>query len=128
MTTVGRYPVLVVCILAGALISAADYVGTASLLSAGAGFAVAVAYGAVVTWLGSRSDTASMIAGRPVDERAEHIHLEASALALGISAVVILGAVAVGLATGGQWQPFAFMACVVALAYLGAVAVLGLRH
>ena len=127
-TFVRSSPVLVVGVLAGLAIGLAELVGGAAPWQALVATAIPVAYGALVTVLGRRHETASVLAGRPVDERWEHINLEATAWSLGLSAIVVLGAFLVADASGRDWLPYAFLASVMAVSYVGALAILRLRH
>jgi hypothetical protein len=104
------------------------YVGGGSLGAAALGALIPIAYGVAVTLLARRSDVSSVLAGRPVDERWEHIGLEATALTLGISAFVVLGAVVLELASGGDAQPYALLGAAMAVAYVASLVVLRLRH
>ena len=126
--TIGRYPVLVVGIAIGLVMAGADLVAGSSPVKAGATLAIVVGYGVLVTVLGHRSEIMSAVAGRPVDERWEHIGVEAAAYALGISGIVVLGAFVVANASRGDWMPYAFMSAVIALSYFGSLAVLRVRH
>jgi hypothetical protein len=121
-------PVIWIGVVAGVLTGAAAYIGGSGLWPAALGGSIPIAYGIAVTFLARRSAVSSVLAGRPVDERWEHIGLEATALTLGISAVVILGAFIVSLAIGGEWQPYAFAGAVMALAYLFSLIVVRMRH
>ena len=121
-------PVFWIGVIVGGLMGAAQYVSGSGLGSAVLGAAIPIGYAVVVTLLGHRSALSSALAGRPIDERWEHINLEASAWALGISAVVVLGAVIVALASGGQWQPYALIGAVMAAGYLVSLIVVQLRH
>ncbi len=89
---------------------------------------IVLAYALAVTVVGRRSETLSVLAGRPIDERWEHINLEACAWALGLSATVVLIAFVVTDATGGDWLPYAFMGAVLALSYVGSLVILRFRH
>ena len=129
MTTFVRSsPVLVVGIVAGLVIGLAELVRGATSWQALLATAIPIAYAAVVTLIGRRSETVSVLAGRPVDERWEHINLEATAWSLGLSAIVVLGAFVVADASGRDWLPYAFIASVMAVSYVGALAILRLRH
>lgn len=121
-------PVIWVGVIVGALTGLATYAGGGGLGPAALGATIPIAYGVAVTLLAPRSAISSVLAGRPIDERWEHIGLEATALTLGISAFVILGAFTVTLASGGQWQPYAFAAGVIAVAYSVSLVVVRLRH
>jgi hypothetical protein len=126
MTTL-RSPVVIVGVLIGVVI------GGAELISGGATWrvllsgAIPIAYALVVTLVGRRSETVSVLAGRPVDERWQHMNLEASTLAFGLTAIVALAAFVVAQTTHGDWGPYAFLCAVMALAYAGSLAVLRLR-
>ena len=82
----------------------------------------------VVTIAARRSETVSVLAGRPVDERWQHINVEATAWALGLTAIVVLAAFVAADAMGGDRAPYAFMGAVMAIAYLGSLLLLRLRH
>jgi hypothetical protein len=127
-TMVRRGPVLVVGIVAGLIIGLAELVAGAPIWRALLSTAIPIAYASVVTLIGRRSETLSVLAGRPVDERWEHINLEATAWAFGLSAVVVLGAFIAADTSGGDWLPYAFVASVMAVSYIGALAILRLRH
>jgi hypothetical protein len=126
-TAIRRSPVLFVGIVAGLVIGAAELVGGGTIARAALSTAIPIGYGLLVTLLARRSETASVLAGRPVDERWEVMNQEAAAWALGISAIVILAAFVVADATGGDWQPYAFSGAVMAVAYVGSLAVIRLR-
>ena len=128
MTTVIRSPVFVVGLIAGLTLGAAELVGSGvgwrAILSA----AIPIAYAAVVAIVARRSDSLSLLAGRPVDERAEHVSEEASTLAFGLTAIVVVAAVAWQVAIRGDWAPYVAVAIVMALAYLGSLLVIQARH
>ena len=128
MTTVVHSPVFVVGIIVGLALGAAEMLGSGNawraILSAG----IPIVYGAVVTIVGRRSDSLSVLAGRPIDERAAHVNEEASTWAFGLSAIVVVAAVAWQIAIRGDWAPYAAIAAVMATAYLGSLFVLQARH
>jgi hypothetical protein len=126
--TIPRSPVLVVGVLVGVLIGAAEWISGGGLARALVGAAIPIGYAVVVVYLGRRHATASVLAGQPVDERWASINLEASAWSLGISAVFILGAFVWTLASGGPWQPYALVGAVLALAYVGSLLYLQARR
>lgn len=128
MRIVASYPTLVVGAVIALVIGAAELVGSGSPVRAVVSAAIVVAYALVITLLGRRHETVSVLAGRPVDERWEHINLEACAWALGVSGIVILGAFVIADATGGEWAPYAFMGAVIAVTYVGSLLILRLRH
>ena len=128
MTILRRAPVLAFGTLIAIAFGAAELAGGASPVRAGVSVAIILGWSILVTILGRRSETMSVLAGRPVDERWEHIGIEASAYAMAVSAVVVLGAFVVADATGGDWQPYAFIAVVIAVSYLGSLFILRARH
>lgn len=122
-----RSPVLVVGVVAGLVIGAAELIGGGTPGRAAISTAIPIGYGLVITLLARRSETAGVLAGRPVDERWELMNQEAAAWAFGLSAIVILGAFVVADATGGDWRPYAFSGAVMAAAYVGSLALIRLR-
>jgi hypothetical protein len=128
MTTVVRSPAFVVGVIVGLALGTAEMLGSGNawraILSAG----IPIVYGAVVTIVGRRSDSMSVLAGRPIDERAAHVSEEASTWAFGLSAIVVVAAVAWQIAIRGDWAPYAAVAAVMAIAYLGSLFVLHARH
>ncbi len=127
MPSIARSPVLAISLLIGLVIGGSALVAGGSPLRALVGAAIPIAYGIVVTLVARRSDTASVLAGRPVDERWQMFNLEASAWALGVSAVVVIAAVVIAQASGGDYLPYAFIGAVMGLAYIGSLIVLRLR-
>ena len=70
MTTVVRSPVFAVGVAAGVTFGAAELIGSGEpwrvIMSAG----IPIVYAVVVAIVGRRRDTLSVLAGRPIDERA----------------------------------------------------------
>ncbi len=128
MKILRRAPVLVSGTVIAIAFGAAELAGGGSPLRAGVSVAIILGWSILVTVLGRRSETVSVLAGRPVDERWEHINLEACAYALAMSAIVVLAAFVVADATGGDWRPYGFMGVVIAVSYLGSLLVLRARH
>jgi uncharacterized membrane protein len=128
MTTVVRSPVFFVGVIAGIVLGLAELIGSGEAWRAVVSAAIPIAYGAIVTIAGRRVDSLSILAGRPVDERAVHVNEEASTWAFGLTAIVVLGAVAWQIAMRGDWAPYAAVAVVMAVAYLGSLFVLEARH
>ena len=128
MTTVVRSPVFAVGVAAGVTFGAAELIGSGEawrvIMSAG----IPIVYAAVVAIVGRRRDTLSVLAGRPIDERAEHVSQEASAWAFGLTAIVVVAAVAWQIAIDGDWTGYAAIAVIMAVAYLGSLFVLQARH
>lgn len=127
-TSVARSPVLVTGIAIGAGLGMARLLGGGSPPEALLVFAITAGYALVVTLLARRSETVGALAGRPVDERWEHINLEACAWALGITAIAVVAAFAVAEATGGDWQPYALVAVTMAASYFGSLVIVRVRH
>jgi hypothetical protein len=128
MTTVMRSPVFVVGVVVGLALGAAELVGSGEPWRAVVSGLIPVAYGAIVTIVGRRSDSLSVLAGRPIDERAAHVNEEASTWAFGLTAIVVVAAVAWQIAIRGDWMPFAAIGVVMGAAYLGSLFVLQARH
>jgi hypothetical protein len=128
MTTIIRSPVLIVGIIAGFALGVAELLGSGEAWRAMVSGAIPIVYAAVVTIVGRRIDSLSILAGRPIDERAAHVNEEASTWAFGLSAIVVVGVVAWQLANRGDWAPYAAVAVVMALAYVGSLLVLQTRH
>jgi hypothetical protein len=128
MTRIARWPALAIGIPIGVVIAAARLAGGGTIIDALVVLAIAVGYAVLVTVIGSRNDTVSALAGRPVDERWEHIGLEASALAFGASAIAVLAIFALTQAGGGAWQPYALVAAVMGVSYAGSLVIVRLRH
>ena len=126
-TAMRRSPVLWVGVVIGLVIGAAELAGGGTVLGAAISTAIPIGYAVVVTLLARRSETAGVLAGRPVDERWQHINLEASTWAFGVSAIVVLAAFVMAQATGGEWLPYAFIGAVMALAYVGSLVLIRFR-
>jgi hypothetical protein len=124
MTTVVRSPVFVVGVIAGVALGAAELVGSGVAWRAFVSGAIPIVYAALVTILGRRSDSLSVLAGRPIDERAAHVNEAASTWAFGLTAIVVVAAVAWQIAISADWAPYAAVAAVMAVAYLGSLLVL----
>ncbi len=120
-------PVFVTGLVLGVVLATADIVSGAALWHAAIAFCIVVGWAVLVTVLGPRSETFSALAGRPVDERWEHINVQASAAALGVSAIAALFAFAVAEVTHGDPLPYALIATVMGVSYLGALAWFRLR-
>jgi hypothetical protein len=128
MMTVVRSPVFVVGVIVGLALGAAELVGSGETWRAVVSGAIPIVYAAVVAIVGGRSDALSVLTGRPIDERAAHVNEAASTWAFGLTALVVVGAVAWQIAIRGDWAPYAAVAVVMAGAYLGSLFVLQARH
>ena len=103
----------------GFLVAAADYLRNGSLVGSAASFSIIVVYALAVVLVSRRSETASLLAGRPVDERWQSINLRALASAAVVMALVLLGAFVVAEIRGGDPMPYAWLAAAFAASYGG---------
>lgn len=120
-------PIVAVGVVVGLVIGGADLVAGHPPWQAVLGFAIPAAYSILVAFMAARSETVSVLAGRPIDERWQHINLVASSWAFGLSAIVLLAAFVVTNATGGDRLPYAFIGAVMAMAYVGSLAIVRTR-
>jgi len=127
-TLVRRGPVLAVGVVVGLAFGVARLAGGDEAWSAAIVALIPVAYAVVVTLLAPGSETAALLAGRPVDERGEHIGLEAATWAFGASAVTVLVAFVLVTLQDGDWLPYATIGGVMGVAYVGSLALVRLRH
>ena len=128
MRSVVRSPVVVVGAIVGLALGVAELVGSGVAWRAIVSAGIPLVYAAVVTVVGRRNDSVSVLAGRPIDERAMHVSEEASTWAFGLTAIAVVAAVAWQLAIRGDWAPYAAVAIIMAVAYLGSLFVLQARH
>jgi hypothetical protein len=128
MTTIVRSPVFVVGVIVGLGLGVAELVGSGEVWRAIVSGGIPIVYAAVITIVGRRNDSLSVLAGRPIDERAAHFSEEASTWAFGLTAIIVIAAVAWLTAIRGDWAPYAAVAVVMAVAYLGSLFVLHARH
>ena len=120
MTTgMSKWLVPAVAVIIGILIVAAELGHDASPTGAAIGFAIVVGYGLALRLLQSRSETASLLSGMPVDERWEFINNRALSLAAQVIAVVLVTAFLVAQFQGGDAMPYAWTGAAFAVAYLG---------
>lgn len=116
-----KWVVPIVGLVLGLLISAAELAQHASLAEALLGFAIVAAYALAILLLQSRSETVSLLSGLPVDERWASINQRALASAAQIIAAVLLGAFIIVEFGGGDAMPYAAMAAIFGVAYLGSM-------
>jgi len=109
-------------VVLGLLIGLAELSRGAAPAMAAVSVVIVVAYAAVISLLRSRSETAGLLSGLPVDERWESIHMRAMAAAAHILAVVLVAAFVAVEFGGGDAMPYAGIAAVLAATYLGSVA------
>jgi len=81
-----------------------------------------VGYALAVQVLQRRSDVASVLAGRPIDERWSAINDHALSLAAQVTAVVLVIAFLGATFAGGDALPYAWVGAVLAVSYLGGIA------
>jgi hypothetical protein len=105
----------------GLLVAAAELGRQATLLEALVAFAVVAAYALALVALQSRSETASLLSGLPVDERWESINGRALSLTAQVIALMILIAFLASQFSGGDAMPYAWLGAVFATAYLGGI-------
>jgi hypothetical protein len=117
----GRLWLVVVGFAVGGLLGAADFVANGSAGRAVTDVAIITGYTALLALLRSRSETASVLAGSPVDERWQAINLRALAATGTIAAVVSIGGFAVAQATGHDWSGFFIVALAAGISYVGGV-------
>jgi len=127
-TLVRRAPVIAVGVVVGLALGIARLVAGGEAWSAAIAALIPVAYAVVVTFLAPGSETAAMLAGRPVDERGQHIGLEAGTWAFGAGAVTVLVALVLVTLQDGDWLPYALIGGVMGVAYAGSLALVRLRH
>ena len=118
---VSRWVVPVVGFVIGLLVAAAMLGGKATPLDAAIGFAIVAAYALGLRFLQTRSETASLLSGLPVDERWEAINASALSLAAQTLAVILLVAFLVTQFRGGDAMPYALLGAAFAMAYFGGI-------
>ena len=118
-TTMSKWLVPGVGLVLGLLIAAAAMGRDATPIQAVISFAIVAGYALAVGALQSRSDVASLLSGRPRDERWESINLRALSLAAQVLAVVLVAAFLVAAFGGGDAMPYAWLGAVFGIAYLG---------
>lgn len=107
-------------LLLAVVMAAVDYHRSGSAQEALVAFAIVAGYSLFVLVLQSRSETASLLAGLPVDERWISINDRALARAAQVMAV-FLSVLFVGVElTGGDAMPYAWSALVLVVAFLTA--------
>jgi len=115
-----RWWLILVGLIIGGALGAADWAG-GSPLRAVSDVAIVAGYSLILTLLRSRSETASALAGLPVDERWQAINLHALAAAGMIGAFVALGGFALAVATSHDPTGFVIVAGAVGISYIGSV-------
>jgi Na+/H+ antiporter NhaD/arsenite permease-like protein len=121
MTGMSKWAVPAVGFVVGLLVAAAELGRRATPLQAALAFAIVAAYALGLRLLQSRSETASLLSGLPVDERWESINNRALALAAQVIAVIILVVFLVTEYEGGDAMPYALLEAAFAAAYFGGI-------
>jgi hypothetical protein len=117
----GRWWIVVVGVVVGGVLAAADFVASGSPVRAALDIAIVTGYTVLLAAFRSRSETASVLAGGPADERQQSINLHALAAAGIVGAFVSLGGFAVAELSGRDWSGFAVVAGAIGIAYIGGV-------
>jgi hypothetical protein len=104
------------------VLAAVELAQRAPLPSAIAIVAVVGGYSLALAWLRTRSETASLLTGAPVDERWELINQRALAAVAEVMAAVLVSAYIVAMAVGIDPLPYFWTATVLGFAYLAAIA------
>jgi uncharacterized membrane protein len=112
---------ILVGLVIGGILGAADYLANGSPSRALIDVAIVVGYTAALAVFRARSETAGVLAGDPVDERWQLINMRAMATAGQIAGFVSLTGFILAEATGHDWSGFAIVAGAVGIAYIGGV-------
>jgi len=111
----------ILALVVGLLMAFAEMGQHASAVQVILAFAIVGAYALALVVLQSRSETVSLLSGLPVDERWASINQRSLASAAQVIAVALVGAWIVVEFAGGDAMPYASMAAVFAVAYLGSI-------
>ena len=117
MTNRSRWATPLVGIVLAVMIGAVEYHRTGSAGEGLVTFSIVAGYALLVLVLQSRSETVSLLAGHPVDERWNSINDRALARAANVMAVFLSGAFVVAEVSGGDAMPYAWSALVLVGAY-----------
>ena len=120
MTNRDNWATPITGVLLAVMIGAVEYQRTGSAVEGLVAFLIVAGYALLVLVLQSRSETASLLAGRPVDERWSSINDRALARAANVMAVFLAAAFVVVEVTGGDAMPYAWSALVLVVAYVTA--------
>jgi hypothetical protein len=120
-SVLGRWWLVLFGVVLGCIMAAADLAYSGSPSRAVTDLVILVGYTLILSFLRTKSETASALAGHPVDERWQAINLRALAAAGIVAACVALGGFIVAEVTGHDWSGFAIVGGAVGIAYIGAV-------
>ena len=116
-----KWLVPAVAVVMGFVIAAAELSQHASPWLALSAVLIMGTYAVAIFFLRSRSETVSLLSGVSVDERWESINQRALAAAAQLTVLALVVAFVGVEATGGDAMPYAWMAAVFGLAYLGSI-------
>jgi len=116
-----KWLVPAVGLVIGILIAAAEMGRNAAPWQAAISFSIVTGYALGLRYLQSRSETASLLSGMPIDERWESINNRALSLAAQIIAVILVVAFLVTQFGGGDGMTYALLGAAFAVAYLGGI-------
>ena len=105
----------------GLLVAAAELGRDATPVQAVIAFVIVAGYALGLRLLQSRSETASLLSGLPVDERWQSINERAMSLAAQVMAVVLVIAFVATLIAGGNATTYTWLGATFALAYFGGI-------
>lgn len=116
-----RRQIVVVGVVAGSIVGAAELVGGAQPPEAILTLVIIVTYALLVFRLQGHSETMAVFAGRPVDERWKAIHEHALGFTAQIGVLAALGGFVATELRHGDSGPYQLMAAVLGLSYIGGV-------
>ncbi|HEY6058792.1 MAG TPA: DUF2178 domain-containing protein [Candidatus Limnocylindrales bacterium] len=122
MTAMYKWFVPGLAFVIGLLIVAAELGAGATPAQAAIAFGIMAIYAVALRLLQSRSDTASLLSGIPVDERWASINGRALSLAAQVVAIALVIGFLVTRFGGGDAVPYAWVGAVFGVAYLGGIA------
>jgi hypothetical protein len=111
----------VTAVVIGVALLAIEVRQGATIEKAIGGFAILLAFAAVLLIFQSRSDTVRTLAGDPVDERWRIINEKALAASAVVTSLALLAAFGIAEAAGRENWQFAIMALILSFSYIGAL-------
>ena len=121
-TSVSKWAVPGAGFVIGLLVAAAELGRDATPLEAAIAFVIVAGYALGLRLLQSRSETASLLSGLPMDEPWQSINQRALSLAAQAMAVIIAIALVATLFVGGNALTYAWLGAAFAAAYFGGIA------